>query len=309
MIKFYSGEALEDTDFPSRIVSNTAGQIALIGGRRTNTPAGLDPARISIGAYSTGLGSVSAMGQIISLSSSGTPLDGASLTMGDASARGNDRLYMNSTMDAFVGASRKLQLSGGGTGGVELNGGSTGVNIIGGRLKQEGSHVAVVGEVRMFAGGWGAGLPAGWLYCEGQAVSRTTYAELFAAISTTHGVGNNSTTFNVPDMRGRAPIGAGTGTAPYGAYHHSPSTKGGAEQHVLTTAEMPVHNHGVYNTGSGGSAVVGDQSALVAAGSSYWAIVGNIFAAGTYNAGSGGAHQNMMPYNVLQFIIFAGKVT
>ena len=53
----------------------------------------------------------------------------------------------------------------------------------------------------------GATLPTGWLWCYGQAVSRTTYASLFAAISTTHGVGDGTTTFNVPDLRGRVPVG------------------------------------------------------------------------------------------------------
>lgn len=63
-----------------------------------------------------------------------------------------------------------------------------------------------------FIGIWGgAGTPAGWLPCDGSAVSRTTYSALFAAIGTTHGAGNGSTTFNVPDLRGRAPMGAGSG--------------------------------------------------------------------------------------------------
>lgn len=49
--------------------------------------------------------------------------------------------------------------------------------------------------------------PTGWLLCYGQAVSRTTYAPLFAIIGTVHGVGDGSTTFNVPDLRGRVPVG------------------------------------------------------------------------------------------------------
>lgn len=53
--------------------------------------------------------------------------------------------------------------------------------------------------------------PSGWLLCDGSAVSRTTYAALFAVISTTFGVGDGSTTFNLPDGRGRALIGVGTG--------------------------------------------------------------------------------------------------
>jgi microcystin-dependent protein len=60
---------------------------------------------------------------------------------------------------------------------------------------------------------WGAAAaPSGWYLCEGGAISRTTYADLFAAIGTTYGAGNGSTTFNVPDFRDRAPYGASTFT-------------------------------------------------------------------------------------------------
>ena len=58
----------------------------------------------------------------------------------------------------------------------------------------------------------GSSAPTGWLLCDGSAVSRTTYAALFAIASTTYGVGDNSTTFNLPDLRSRLPLGAGTGT-------------------------------------------------------------------------------------------------
>lgn len=58
----------------------------------------------------------------------------------------------------------------------------------------------------------GASAPTGFLLCDGAAVSRTTYSLLYTAISTTYGVGDGSTTFNIPDTRGRIPLGAGTGT-------------------------------------------------------------------------------------------------
>ena len=67
-----------------------------------------------------------------------------------------------------------------------------------------------VGGLMMYAG---ASAPAGWLFCDGSAVARTgTYANLFAALSTTYGAGDGSTTFNLPDMRSRLPVGVGTGT-------------------------------------------------------------------------------------------------
>jgi len=65
-------------------------------------------------------------------------------------------------------------------------------------------NVAPPGVVLPYAG---ASAPTGWLLCYGQAVSRTTYADLFTAISTTYGAGDGSTTFNVPDLRGRVPAG------------------------------------------------------------------------------------------------------
>jgi microcystin-dependent protein len=58
----------------------------------------------------------------------------------------------------------------------------------------------------------GSSVPDGWLECDGSAVSRTTYADLFTAIGTTWGAGDGSTTFNLPDMRDKVPIGSGTGT-------------------------------------------------------------------------------------------------
>ena len=65
-----------------------------------------------------------------------------------------------------------------------------------------------IGSIKMYGG---SAAPTGYLLCDGSAVSRTTYASLFTVISTTFGVGDGSTTFNVPDMRGRVPIGVGTG--------------------------------------------------------------------------------------------------
>jgi len=58
----------------------------------------------------------------------------------------------------------------------------------------------------------GSSVPTGWLYCDGSAVSRTTYAALFTAISTTWGTGDGSTTFNLPNLQGRTLICDGTGT-------------------------------------------------------------------------------------------------
>lgn len=65
-----------------------------------------------------------------------------------------------------------------------------------------------VGDLKWVAHGE---TPAGWLECNGSAVNRTAFNPLFLKLGVTYGAGNGSTTFNLPDLRGRAPVGAGAG--------------------------------------------------------------------------------------------------
>lgn len=81
----------------------------------------------------------------------------------------------------------------------------------------------------------------GWLLADGREVSRTTYAALYAEIGTRYGDGDGSTTFNLPDIRGRSPIGAGTGTGL--TFRDINSATVGEEDHVLTEDELPSHTH------------------------------------------------------------------
>jgi len=85
-------------------------------------------------------------------------------------------------------------------------------------------------------------VPANWLICDGRAVSRTTYQNLFTILGSgaIWGAGDGSTTFNLPDMRGRAPIGVGQGT---GLSNRALAAKNGVETVALTAAQMPQHNH------------------------------------------------------------------
>lgn len=90
---------------------------------------------------------------------------------------------------------------------------------------------------------------SGWLRCNGAEVSRETYADLFDAIGTTYGAGDGSTTFVLPDFRGRMIVGSGSGP---GLTDRVRAETGGEEDHTLINSEMPSHSHGT-TTGSSGS--------------------------------------------------------
>lgn len=98
------------------------------------------------------------------------------------------------------------------------------------------------GSVSAYAG---VSVPGGWLHCDGSAIDRTIYADLFAAIGTTFGAGDGETTFNIPNLRGRNIIGLNSSDADFDALGET----GGEKRHTLTIAEMPSHNHGVTDPG------------------------------------------------------------
>ena len=136
----------------------------------------------------------------------------------------------------------------------------------------------------------GSSVPSGWLECDGSAVSRATYARLFAAISTTWGAGDGSTTFNVPDFRGRTLIGKGTGS---GLTARALAATGGEENHTLTQAELPTSTATIatqtQNLGTGGGSGVNFK--VAGSGDTTGAL------------GSGTGHNTMQPFAVTMFII------
>ncbi len=145
--------------------------------------------------------------------------------------------------------------------------------------------VCPAGAILAYAG---ASAPSNWLLCNGQAVSRVTYADLFAVIGTTYGVGDGSTTFNVPDMRGNVPAG-------YKAADGSFGTLGaavGEKTHLLDITEVPAHSHNIKTSGGG----VGDThlASQISNGGGFFA---------SENAGGGVAHNNIQPSLVVNFII------
>lgn len=149
---------------------------------------------------------------------------------------------------------------------------------------------------------WGSDtLPTGWLLCDGSAVSRTTYADLFAVIGTNFGTGDGSTTFNLPDLRGRVGVGKSSDTE-----FDTLGETGGEKTHTLTTQEIPSHTHTAGLTGLNQVAqhttqagsypanIIGDYAAN-------WNATGLTI----NNTGGGQAHNILQPYVVTNYIIKA----
>lgn len=166
---------------------------------------------------------------------------------------------------------------------------------------------APVGSVQAYAG---STAPTGWLLCAGQAVNRTTYAALFAVIDTTYGVGDGSTTFGLPDLRGRTVAGkddmagtaasrlTNTGTGNPGVNGATLGATGGADRHVLTSSQMPAHSHPTYAQSNGGILNNGATTYVTSAGNS-----NTTLSTVTQNTGGGEAHPNVQPTIILNYII------
>ena len=139
--------------------------------------------------------------------------------------------------------------------------------------------------------------PANWLLCEGQAVSRTTYASLFAAIGVQYGAGDGTTTFNLPNLKGRVAVGLDSSQTEFDTLGET----GGAKTHTLSISEMPSHTHQI----SVGSSA--DWNDYLAGSTSTYGIEpnysGTAYSSPLSTVGGGGAHNNLQPYIVLNYII------
>lgn len=178
-----------------------------------------------------------------------------------------------------------------------------------------------VGSLTAYAG---VAAPTGWLLCDGSAVSRTSYSGLFSVLSTTYGAGNGSTTFNLPDLRGRMPMGSGTGAQNGGS--GSGVISGGTALTARTLGgfggdeRMQTHTHvqDAHGHTLGGGQSFGTNFGANAGGVATFGLNVGIINTNTYqgpysalsttatnqNAGSGSS-QNMPPFVVLNYIIKA----
>jgi microcystin-dependent protein len=217
-----------------------------------------------------------------------------------------DKLAINAT--AITSTASELNLLDGGTSvgssitiadtdGVVVNDGGTMKSVPASDFR---TYIMPAGSVIPFAG---SSAPTGFLLCDGSAISRSTYSDLFSAISTTYGSGDGSSTFNVPDLRGRVVAGqddmggssANRLTDQTGGLNGDTlGDTGGSETHTLTTAQIPSHSHTVAaqqqvvsdSTNRGGSGQLGAAATIT-----------------TSSTGGGGSHNNVQPTIILNYII------
>ena len=150
--------------------------------------------------------------------------------------------------------------------------------------------IAIPGLITPYGG---SSAPSGWLIADGSAVSRTTYAALFAIIGTVFGSGDGSTTFNLPNLKGRVPVGKDSGQTEFDVVGET----GGAKTHTLTTTEMPAHTHAfsIFAVGSSNGVHVAAASGTI--------VSGPTTNDSNVSTGGGGAHNNLQPYIALNYLI------
>ncbi|WP_165874961.1 phage tail protein [Natrarchaeobius oligotrophus] len=161
-----------------------------------------------------------------------------------------------------------------------------------------------IGGISMFAGTFA---PKDFMLCDGRQLQVANYQALFSILGTTYG-GNGQTMFQLPDLTGRTPIGAGHGT---GRTHRELGETGGEEQVTLTTNELPTHNHGAQstlpvsrsqgNTGApGGNHLARSEDVEIYADSAGADMSVEMT---IWDTGRGMAHDNMSPYLAINYVI------
>jgi microcystin-dependent protein len=186
-----------------------------------------------------------------------------------------------------------------------------------------------VGGMTQFGG---TTAPNGWLLCYGQPISRTTYALLFGVIGTAYGVGDGTTTFNLPDLRGRVAVGldnmggspanritnavcgiTGTTMGAAGGDQHAQADTLSAVSAASAGLSDPGHAHVIHTVGNGGGTPVGEITGVSGANApngttqtAYTNITVSVSVSTTVTSSLTGASQNVQPSQIATFIIYTG---
>ena len=159
---------------------------------------------------------------------------------------------------------------------------------------------AFIGEIRIVPFGT---VPSGWLSCDGQSLAIASYPDLFLVIGTLYG-GDGVSVFNLPDLRGRTPLGPGQGA---GLTNRALGESGGSETETLALAQMPSHAHGFRASSlngttdrPGASVFARDPAAMPEFGTVADA---NLGSGAVANAGGGQPHNNMQPFLAVSYLI------
>jgi microcystin-dependent protein len=160
-----------------------------------------------------------------------------------------------------------------------------------------------IGEIRMFGGNFA---PAGWAFCNGALLPISENDSLFILIGTTYG-GDGQSTFALPDLQGRIPVHAGTGSD---GITYTLGDKGGVESVTLTTNQIPIHTHVPVATANAGTVASPANATWAAAGTGeqIYSTPPNppasaMNAQGILPSGGSQPHDNMAPYLCINFIL------